>query len=141
MNRQIVILTKPGAKTLTVRVPVEDNIEDCLKKALTIDPKARIIYESELPSEREFRDAWEDNGILIAPEVGKAREVKLSRVRRNRRLKLQELDTEMLRAMEDSDTVKQAEIKSKKQQLRDITEPLKTFKTFEEIRNYKTGDL
>lgn len=81
----------------------------------------------ELPESREFRDAWVD--VTKEPKVDidmkKAKDIKLKELREKRQPRLDALDKEMLKALENDDSTKKAEIKAAKQALRDITEPLK----------------
>jgi hypothetical protein len=61
-----------------------------------------------------------DNKIVVSPEPKKQRMIRAIRGIRNQ--KLTQLDVPSLRAMEDGDTKKSAEIKAKKQILRDLPE-------------------
>ena len=58
---------------------------------------------------------------LIKVNMQKAIEIKKDMLRADRQPLLAELDVQMLRAIEASDSAKQAEILAKKQALRDIT--------------------
>jgi hypothetical protein len=58
---------------------------------------------------------------LIKVNMQKATEIKKDMLRADRQPLLADLDVQMLRAMEVSDSAKQAEILAKKQALRDIT--------------------
>lgn len=83
------------------------------------------ITDENLPSTREFRDAWvdvtDDNNVNI--DLAKAKEVKLAEVRAKRNAELEKLDKEFLVALEIGDAL--GPIKLRKQALRDSTEPLK----------------
>lgn len=59
---------------------------------------------------------------MIKVNMTKALEIKKDMIRAERKPKLEELDVEFMRAVEQNDTAKQAEITSKKQALRDATE-------------------
>ena len=59
--------------------------------------------------------------MRIAVDMNKAREIAKDMVRAERAPLLQQLDVEMLRAIEAGDTAKQAEIAARKQALRDAT--------------------
>lgn len=81
----------------------------------------RIVDVSEIPSDRTFRGAWEDSdGIKV--NMTKARQIHMNRLRDKRKPKLEALDKEQLRGLEDNDAVKLDEIKAKKKSLRDITQ-------------------
>lgn len=83
------------------------------------------LDESSLP-DREFRNAWKQNGATIDFDLIKAKNIQLERIRLARAPKLDELDKEFMLALEQGDDVKKAEIVAAKQALRDITEPLKS---------------
>lgn len=87
----------------------------------------RYIEDSDIPKSREFRNAWVDvtKSSNIDIDLSKAKDIQLEKLRIERAPLLEQLDKEMLYALEDGDVVKQSQIKLKKQGLRDITEPLK----------------
>lgn len=58
---------------------------------------------------------------MIVVNMQKAKEIKKEMIRVQRKPMLEELDVQMLRAIEQGDTVKQTEIAAKKQALRDAT--------------------
>lgn len=58
---------------------------------------------------------------MIVVNMQKAKEIKKEIIRAERKPMLEQLDVQMLRAIEQGDTVKQAEIAVKKQSLRDAT--------------------
>lgn len=66
----------------------------------------------------------------------KALEIKKDLIRAERKPKLESLDVEFMRAVEQNDTAKQAEITSKKQALRDATDDptLSKAKTPDELK-------
>lgn len=88
---------------------------------------ARYIEDSDIPVSREFRNAWVDvtDTSNIDINLVKAKEIQLEKLRLERVPLLEQLDKQMLYALEDGDVVKQAQIKLEKQRLRDVTEPLK----------------
>ena len=58
---------------------------------------------------------------MITINLDKAREIHKSKMREARAPKLQELDVTFMRAVEQADAAKQAEIAVEKQSLRDVT--------------------
>lgn len=84
----------------------------------------REIEDSEIPLDREFRNAWKDNQNSIGFDLIKAKEIQLERIRKAREPKLQELDIEYMKALESNDSVKLKEISDQKEVLRNITQPL-----------------
>ncbi len=107
--------------------PVRENIteDDALHRAWdrlppdAVDPQ--VIDESLIPTDRTFRDAWKVVAGGVDHDMTKAREIHKARLRVMRVPKLAQLDTEYMRADEDGDAAKKAEIVSKKQALRDVT--------------------
>jgi hypothetical protein len=76
----------------------------------------------QLPEDRYFRDAWklEDGELVI--DVEAAKEIQRDVWRKMRKPKLDALDLEFMRAIEESDSARQAEITAEKNALRDVTE-------------------
>jgi len=73
---------------------------------------------------------------MITVNMTKALEIKKDMIRAERQPKLEALDVEFMRAVEQGDTAKQAEISAKKQALRDATDDpiLSKAKTPEELK-------
>lgn len=80
---------------------------------------------------------------MIKINVEKAKEIKKESLRQERKPLLEQLDVEMMRAMESSDSEKQAEILSKKQALRDATKhsSLESASSVEDLKAIKLSDL
>ena len=75
------------------------------------------INKSEMPSNRNFRNAWQLNNNNIETDIAKAKEIHKTNIRNARTSKLAELDIEFQRALETgADT---STIVAKKQTLRD----------------------
>ncbi len=71
----------------------------------------RPIEDSEIPSDRYFREAWHYDGETVAINMERAREVQMNNIRFVRNKKLAELDIE---------TLKGNDVQAEKQVLRDI---------------------
>ena len=80
----------------------------------------RFVGESEIPTDRAFRNAWEDNGG-VKVNMPKAREIHKIGLRELRAPKLAALDIEYQRADERGDSAAKVSISRKKQALRDVT--------------------
>ena len=85
----------------------------------------RIIDDASLPASREFRDAWEAGVDGIDINLVKAKDINLGRLRQKRDDLLDTYDKLLARAMEIGTEQEVDNLKTKKQQLRDATEPLK----------------
>mgnify|MGYP007100107892 CR=1 FL=1 len=78
----------------------------------------RWVDESEIPSDRAFRGALKHD---LTYDMNKARGIHKEKLRTLRKPLLESLDQEYMRADEDGDNAKKAEIKARKQALRDVT--------------------
>lgn len=103
----------------------EKHIWDCSIPSDALN--ARYIEESDIPTTREFREAWCDQvmGTQIDICLSKAKELKLAEMRKARDALLDVKDKEFMKAFELNDSISLERIKKEKQVLRDITEPLK----------------
>lgn len=79
----------------------------------------RFIQDAEIPPDRYFRAAWEDNGAL-AVNMPKARAVHMDTIRAARLPVFKKLDEAYLRADESGDLLAKQRIAQKKQALRDL---------------------
>lgn len=70
-------------------------------------------------ADRTFRNAWKHDFTV---DIEKAREIKKASLRTERKKLLEDLDFETLKALVKQDDIKVAEIETRKQVLRDITE-------------------
>ena len=83
----------------------------------------RILPVANIPGDRFFREAWHDNDPTetVDIDITKANEIKKDQFRVLRKPKLETLDAEYMKALEQNDTTRQAEIVTEKQVLRDVT--------------------
>ena len=121
-DQQDVAKLYPGLSRLTP----EEFLDWVMKKDVPMDAvNPRLIEESELPSqERDFRDAWKDNGARVEVDMPKAREIHLNRIREKRNAKLAELDVEVLKNLSKPSEV--ARLEQEKQALRDLPETIQS---------------
>ena len=98
------------------------DIDDAIRKFRDSHEKGFYIEyfecEPELPLSREFRDAWMYKNNKVVIDEGKAKSIHMSRIRHVRNEKLEQLDKEQLRFLNDVN--KLAEIEMKKQELREL---------------------
>lgn len=106
---------------LIVVRPTSKEMEELAWKKLpkgAVNP--RWIDDSELPPNRDFRNAWVDSqGVKV--DMPKARAIHRNRLRELRAPKFKELDLEYMRADENGNESKKSSIALKKQALRDVT--------------------
>lgn len=80
----------------------------------------RWVDPIEVPTDRTFRNAWEDTG-KVSINMSKAREIHKERLRLIRAQLLSVLDVDYQRADEQGNVALKAHIAAKKQVLRDVT--------------------
>lgn len=87
----------------------------------TAYPSATIrqATESDVPTDRTWRDAWRDNGTAIEVDMARARDIFRDRIRAARAPRLEALDVAWMRAAEAGDRNEQGRIAAAKQALRD----------------------
>lgn len=80
---------------------------------------------------------------MIKINIEKAKEIKKEQLRQERKPMLEQLDVEMMRALEASDSQKQSEVTAKKQALRDATkhDSLVNASDAEQLKSLKLSDL
>lgn len=104
--------------------------------------KFRLVHESEVPADRDFRDALVDDGKALAHDMERAREIHRERLRAERAPMLAKLDVDAIRAQTESrDEVALAGVIAEKQRLRDITaDPrIEAATTIEELKAIVLG--
>lgn len=81
----------------------------------------RFVEDLEIPTDRKFRDAWEDLGVITI-NMTKARGIIKEDIRKHRLPVMNKLDIAYYRADEQGDLSLKLDIAAKKQILRDATE-------------------
>lgn len=117
---KILALTSATGHVAVMRLIVEDQQEKALRDfaAVSFAPvKVTEISESDVPPDREFRDAWVLDGAKINHSIEKAREIKRNHIRAERAPRLTALDADFIRALEAGADTKA--IAAEKQRLRD----------------------
>ena len=82
----------------------------------------RRIHFQDLPTDGAFRAAWRDSGQHIYHDMPTCRQIHIERIRKARAPKLQALDVEYQRALEDNNVGYRNKVVAKKRKLRDATE-------------------
>ena len=100
----------------------------------------RSMPDESIPADREFRGAWTDTsaGLSIDIDMVKARAIHLNRIRTERNAELAALDIEQIKAQDQGRTEDGADLKAKKQILRDIPQTIapsiESASTIEELK-------
>ena len=82
----------------------------------------REMPDDVIPTDRTFRDAWTDTTpeFFIDIDMAKARDIHLNRIRVKRNAELSKLDIQATKAQDINDTATLTQIRSRKQELRDL---------------------
>lgn len=116
--KRIVYMRSDGGTSIIVPA-TNERIEVILIKDVPVDAQnVRVVDESEIPSDRTFRNAWKPD---LSVDMAKATGIAQERIRAARTPKLAALDVEFQRAIEDSDAARQAAVAQQKRRLRDAT--------------------
>jgi hypothetical protein len=115
-------------ETLTTDAEIEQRAWDALPKD-AINPQ--FVDESVIPTDRTFRNAWEDNGG-IKVNMPKAKDLTNDRLRAERKPLLEAQDVAFQRALESGAST--AEIVKEKQRLRDITKQVDGITSPDELK-------
>jgi hypothetical protein len=80
----------------------------------------RRIAEEDLPTARDFRNAWRDTGAAIDHDIAKARSIHMERIRYARDEALRASDAAVMRAEEQGKRMDADALKTERQALRDL---------------------
>ena len=116
-NKYIIVKSNGSGLEFTQLLGKDQSKEAYEAKAESMG--AVVVEQDSIPTVNNLDDlALDGNKVVIDPQAKINRVI--SNVRRARDAKLQNLDVESMRAIEDGDTDKLQEVKEKKQQLRDL---------------------
>jgi hypothetical protein len=79
----------------------------------------RVIADADVPTARDYRNAWIDTGNAVGHDMPRARELHRVKLRREREPRLAALDVEYQRADEREDRTEKRRLAALKQALRD----------------------
>ena len=125
---KIVITTTDGIQIMSL---VQDSdLSEALRKWGDLYPNKYISHrempEEAIPLDRTFRDAWADTTpeLTIDIDMAKARNIHLERIRLKRNAELSKLDIQATKAQDIGDAETLAQIRLRKQELRDLPSTL-----------------
>lgn len=115
------IIFEQENKKLGLIIPTDGNLtsEEIAKNSLSPNTNYSII--NELNIDNYFFDAYEYVEGQAVVNYEKAKEIQINKWRDERKLMLEKLDVDYMKALEIGDLQKQKEISEKKQELREIT--------------------
>jgi hypothetical protein len=133
MDKRIMYTNTDGGISIIIPSPDSDlTIEQIAAKDVPPNTDYKIVDVSELPQDREFRSAWENNDEKIEINFDKAKKITKQRLREERKPLLAAQDVEYLKALEvNGDTT---EIIKEKKRLRDITKLADEATTLDELK-------
>lgn len=113
----------------------EAHVWDRSVPADAIDP--RYVDDSDIPTTREFRNAWVDvtNESIVDICCTRAKDIQLDRLRAERQAKFEELGLPHKLNPDVESALLSKETLETVQQLRDVTEPLKALDTTDQVNN------
>jgi hypothetical protein len=112
------------AEAAWMREPTETNLQREVDRTAGLARPIkgfRRIDEIEVPTDRTFRNAWKDTG-MIEVDMLKARELLLEKLRIARTQKLSELDADWMKATGQGDKAEAEKVEAERQKLRDLPE-------------------
>lgn len=128
------ILVKRADGGVSVIVPTAESTPELrLRDALAVAGYVshREIADEDIPATREFRNAWTDDypGQFVDVDPAKAVDVALAELRQDRQQKFNELGFPVKLNPAVEEAIVPAETRAQLQELRDITNELKTMST------------
>jgi len=102
------------------------NFDDALLKWKLVNPGKYISHrnmpDDVIPADRDFRNAWADTTpeLTIDIDMAKARAIHLENIRIKRNAELSKLDIQAIKAQDIGDADTLAQIRARKQELRDL---------------------
>jgi hypothetical protein len=130
MTKYIVWKTPSGIASFTehrdeLTISIDEHIQLCLNNGNHKGFVFLCVVDS-VPSDRMFREAWEDDGKGIVVNMPKARSIHLDRLREKRKGILAKLDVEWGRAMAKNNKTLADTIEAKRQKLRDMPQAVES---------------
>jgi hypothetical protein len=129
---KVIVYTKSDG-SVTVRVPcphdqkADEAEDDFLARVMAVPVRsgvavsAHILERSDVPTDREYRNAWTYRGGKFDHDMSKAKEAHRDKIREARKPLLDAQDLEVSKALANGDSVKVAAAEAERQRLRDAT--------------------
>lgn len=119
------IIYKQSDERIGILIPSDEymkshSIDELVKKDLN-NTSDYIVKDSIDDIDLEYSDAYRLSNNIVSIDFNKFKEIHKDKWREARKPLLASLDIEFMKAVESGDSNKQAEVASKKQELRDVT--------------------
>lgn len=115
-----IIYPQENAQVAVVSIASGVSIEEAIESSIPKGIEYAVVDDLGTLDDDYF-EAFEFKDLGIVCNINKAKAIHLNKFREARLPKLQALDVQFMKAVEQTDTEKQAEIALKKQALRDVT--------------------
>jgi hypothetical protein len=125
-----IVIKKAGGGVAIMTVVGDADVAECLEKFKAVNPGMYVSHrempDEAIPADRTFRDAWDDvtPEAVIDIDMEAARNIHLNRIRQVRNAELEKLDIEAIKAQDVEDAERLAEVRQRKQELRDLPETI-----------------
>lgn len=134
ISMRVLIKGQDGSVAIMTLAPGADK-DEAVKKFKDSHPDGNygdyFEFEGNLPSSREFRDAWTHYGKNVVVDKMKASNILIERVRHVRNEALDKLDGEQMRHLSNPEELKRLE--ERKQLLRDLPSKIKSLNWPDEL--------
>ena len=116
---KIIYTNDNGNMVVITPVSTELTVEEIAAKDVPAGKSYTIVEDSQVPTDRSFRDAWALSDGSIQVEMTKAKDLMRDKIREVRKDLLASEDVEFMRAVETANAYAQAASAARKQALRD----------------------
>jgi|TARA_S200002703_G_scaffold104832_1_gene90958 hypothetical protein len=116
---KIIYTNDNGNMVVITPVSTELTVEEIAAKDVPAGKSYTIVEDSQVPTDRSFRDAWALSDGSIQVEMTKAKDLMRDKIREVRKDLLASEDVTFMRAVETADADAQAASAARKQALRD----------------------
>jgi len=116
---KIIYTNDNGNMVVITPVSTELTVEEIAAKDVPAGKSYNIVEDSNLPTDRSFRNAWIFSDDIIQVDMTKAKDLMRDKIREVRKDLLASEDVTFMRAVETADADAQAASAARKQALRD----------------------
>jgi len=116
---KIIYTNDNGNVVVVTPVSTELTVDEIAAKDVPAGKSYTIVEDSQVPTDRSFRDAWIFSDDIIQVDMTKAKDLMRNKIREVRKDLLESEDITFMRAVETADVDAQAASAARKQALRD----------------------
>ena len=119
MAKKIIYTNDSGNTVVITPASTDLTVEEIAAKDVPTGKSYTIVEDTDIPSDRSFRNAWAISSGAIQVDMTKAKDIMRNKIREVRKDLLAAEDVVFMRAVEDADSDAQAASATRKQALRD----------------------